>query len=303
MELYKKYRPSSFKRIVGNQKTVNQLTSMIEKKKLPHTILFFGPSGCGKTTLARIVRKELNCSDHDFAEVNCADFRGIDMVRDIRNRMNLAPVGGSVRVWLIDECHKLSNDAQNAFLKILEDTPAHVYFFLCTTEPQKLLSTIRSRASTMPVEALKTKETEALLNYVLKKEQKEINIDVLSSIAEAAEGGSRKALVLLDQVLSLENEDEQLECIKSAEMNRQAIEIARALMNPKTNWKTMSAILRGVDEDPESLRYMILGYCTAILLKTANKRAAFIIDEFRDNYFDAKKAGLVADCFSVIFGE
>jgi len=103
MELYKKHRPMTFKRIVGNTTVTEQLVSMTRQSQFPHASLFSGPSGCGKTTLARIMRNKLDCGDPDFAEVNCADFRGIDMVRDIRSRMNLAPMSGECRVWLIDE--------------------------------------------------------------------------------------------------------------------------------------------------------------------------------------------------------
>ena len=154
MELYKKYRPKNFKRIVGQPTITEQLTSMTRSNQFPHSSLFSGPSGCGKTTLARIMRNKLDCGDQDFQEVNCADFRGIDMVRDIRNRMNLAPIGGECRVWLIDEAHQLSSQAQNAFLKILEDTPSHVYFMLATTDPQKLIPTIRTRCAEFKVSSL-----------------------------------------------------------------------------------------------------------------------------------------------------
>src|SRR5690606_3369465 len=108
---------------------------------IPHAMLFTGPSGCGKTTLARILRVKLRCSDNDFQEINAADFRGIDSIRSMRQQVGAAPLGGDSRIWLIDEAHSMTADAQNAFLKLLEDTPRHVYFFLATTDPQKLKKT------------------------------------------------------------------------------------------------------------------------------------------------------------------
>jgi len=143
------------------------LAQMVKRNKVPHTLLFSGPPGCGKTTLARILRKKLNCGKYDFSEVNCADFRGIDMVRDIRSHLQQAPISGDCRVWLIDEAHKLSNDAQNAFLKMLEDTPNHVYFFLATTNPQKLLKTIRTRCTEVVVKSLGDKNMEELIDDVI----------------------------------------------------------------------------------------------------------------------------------------
>ncbi len=129
-ELYKKHRPKEFKKMVGNVSTVQTLVNMIKRDTLPHTILFHGPSGCGKTTLARILKNQLDCSDVDFKELNCSDHRGVDTIREITRTMNMAPTGGKVRIWLLDEVHQMTKDAQNAALKIFEDTPNHVYFLL-----------------------------------------------------------------------------------------------------------------------------------------------------------------------------
>ena len=127
-ELYKKYRPKSFDRVNGQEAAIKSLSTFVEKGKIPHAILFTGPSGSGKTTLARIITKHLECGFSDFQELNCADLTGIEEVRKIRQRMNYACMGGKSRVWIIDEAHKLSNAAQNAFLKMLEDTPKPVSY-------------------------------------------------------------------------------------------------------------------------------------------------------------------------------
>ena len=133
-ELYKKYRPSSLKGIIGNEATVRTLANMLERKTLPHTLLLQGPSGCGKTTLARILQAQLSCSEMDFCRAELLRFqrRG----HHTGNCKTDAPCsdGGMARIWLLDEVHQMTKDAQNAALKILEDTPNHVfYFFLCTT--------------------------------------------------------------------------------------------------------------------------------------------------------------------------
>ncbi len=304
-ELYKQYRPQKFSEIVGQDDAIRVLNDFGRRKAMPHTILLSGPSGCGKTTIARILRKKLHCSDVDFRELNCADFRGIDMVRDIRSRVSLAPIGGKCRIWLIDECARLTTDAQNAFLKILEDTPSHVYFFLATTEPQKLLKTIRTRATDIRVSLLRRTEMEKLLRTILEKEGTTISDEPIDRIIEVAEGSPRKGLVLLGSVIGLENEDEQLAAIRAGDVKGQAIMIARALIKPGVGWPEVANILREIDEEPESLRWMILSYCTTVLLSGGKlaDRAYQIVDVFRDNFYDSKRAGLVAACWEVVCGE
>lgn len=304
MELYKRHRPKTFKRVVGQRETVSALENFIAQKKVPHALLFSGPSGCGKTTLARILKTELGCADGDFFEINCADFRGIDMVRDIRRMMGFAPSGGACRIWLIDECHKLSNDAQNAFLKILEDTPGHVYFFLATTDPHKLLKTIQTRCTELPVRLLTEKETREMMDLVLKREGKSVPEEVLEQIIRDSLGSARMALVLLDKIVDLPPE-EMLETAKaSAAALNTTIELCRALIRGAP-WKEVATILKGLTAEPESVRHAVLGYARTVLLgggKTAD-RAFLIVDSFRSNFFDSKEAGLAAACYEVLHGE
>jgi DNA polymerase III gamma/tau subunit len=298
-ELYKKYRPKSFKDVIGQDEVVRSLIEMGKSDTIPHTILFTGPSGCGKTTLARILKVKLKCSDRDFYEINGADARGIEMIRDIRSRMFLAPIGGDCRIWLCDEAHQLTGPAQESFLKILEDTPSHVYFFLASTDPSKLKRTIITRSTEIKVKELTEQQIIALVNDVCRKEEKEVSEAIPKKIAEIAEGSARKALVLLHQIISIDDEEKQLETLQRADVKREAIEIARALLNDKTSWKQMAEILKNVKEDPEQIRWMVLGYASKVALSRPD-RACAIIDEFRDNFFDSKRAGLIASCYNVL---
>jgi len=163
MELYKKHRPTDFDEMVGQDNSVKRLKVKIDNDELPHFILFTGPTGCGKTTLARIVRRKLHCSRHDFIE---GAPRKIEDVRLIKRRVNQAPMKGNCRVWLIDECHKLTSDAQDEFLKMLEDTPSHVYFLFTTTDPQKLKATIKNRATQVTVKPLSDSDLNKLLTDI-----------------------------------------------------------------------------------------------------------------------------------------
>jgi DNA polymerase III gamma/tau subunit len=248
------------------------------------------------------MRNKLDCGDQDFQEVNCADFRGIDMVRDIRNRMNLAPIGGECRVWLIDEAHQLSSQAQNAFLKILEDTPSHVYFMLATTDPQKLIPTIRTRCAEFKVSSLNPMDAATLLGVVCEKEKIELPEEVMECLIKHGDGSPRKLLVLLDGIRHLEGEEDQLESIRNSDGRREAIQLARLLIYPDTTWNDVRKVLQEITEEPESLRWMVLGYANSVLLKGGQQKekAYLIIDAFRDNFYDSKKAGLSAACWEII---
>lgn len=301
-ELYKVHRPVAFKQVIGQPEAVEVLNKLGKTKSIPHAILFSGPSGCGKTTLARILRKKLKCHDADFTELNSADFRGIDMVRGIRAKVGMAPMASPCRVWMIDEVHQLTTAAQDAFLKLLEDTPGHVYFFLCTTDPQKLKKTIRTRCTDIRVRELKIPEITQLLLNVAEEEEATLPEAVADRIAELAEGSARRALVLLHSVIHIEDEDEQLDALQRVDVEGEAIKIARALMKKKPNWKEVANLLKATKEDPEQLRWMVLGYAKSVLLNGANPRAYLMIEAFRDNFYDSKMAGLVAACYEVVHG-
>ncbi len=301
IELYKRFRPKSLKRIVGNNETVKALENMLEKGTLPHSILFHGPSGCGKTTLARILSRELGCKKMDFEERNSADFRGIDSIRSIINNMHLQPVG-DCRVYLIDECHRQTLDAMNASLKMLEDTPDHVYFFLCTTEPEKLIKTIRNRCTSMPVSPVGENDLRTLAKRIMRREKMSVADEVIDELIDKAEGSPRAFLVGLDSIKNLEP-DEQLEAAKQSITEREeVINLCRALIKG-SNWSVVSKILKELDVEPESARRAILGYCQACLLNPKpNPKAFEIIDIFRDPLYDLGRPGLIAGCFEIVQG-
>jgi len=316
MELYKKYRPRTLKGVVGQDAAVASLQRLIDGNRVPHTLLFTGPSGCGKTTVARILKDVLRCGDADWIEMNCADFKGIDMVREIRRNANLSPMAGDCRIWLIDEAHKLTGDAQNAFLKLLEDTPRHVYFFLATTDPQKLIKTIHTRATEIKLGAMSVSALETVLKRVCLKEGVELTETVISEIAEAADGSARKALVILEQVMGLEGEEAQLQAIATTALDKtDAFRLAQLLFNwdRRATWSDIADVLRRLaNDDPEAIRYVVLGYARSCLLGKSGGSAprtevcwkAFkIIDIFGRNFYDSKMAGLAAACWEAFAGK
>jgi DNA polymerase-3 subunit gamma/tau len=300
MSLYLKYRPTDLNQVKGNSDVLKTLGSLLEKgKDCPHTFLLHGPTGCGKTTIARIIATKLNCIGQDLYELDSAHFRGIDTVREVRKMSKLKAIEGATRVWIIDECHKMTNDAQNALLKILEDTPAHVYFVLCTTEPQKLLSTIKGRCSQFQVVPLPETQMKGLLKKIARDEGETLTEEVLNVIVESSTGHPRNAIQILEQVLNGDPTRRQETAFKAAEQLSATIELCRALMG-RSPWTKIAAILNGLkDQEAESIRRAVLGYCQAILLKGDNILAASILEVFIEPFYDSGFPQLVFACYTI----
>jgi DNA polymerase III gamma/tau subunit len=200
----------------------------------------------------------------------------------------------------VHNCHKMTNDAQNALLKILEDTPQHVYFILCTTDPQKLIPTIKGRCSTFQVKPLMDSQMFHLLRSIVKAEEKNMEKPVYEQIILDAQGHARNALQVLDQVLRVDT-DKRLEMARrSAEEMSQSIELCRALIGG-SNWKKVADILKGLkDQEAEGIRRHVLGYAQSVLLNGTNDQAAAVIEAFLEPLYDVGFSGLVYGCYSVM---
>lgn len=300
MSFARKYRPKSFKTFIGNQKTVEAVQGILDGRT--HSFMITGPTGCGKTTMGRIIANELQCVGQDFCEMDSADFRGIDTIRNLRKQIQYRPIekDSKCRVFLMDEVHKLTGDAQSALLKNLEEPPDHIYFILCTTDPQKVIPTIRGRCVQLSVSPLSDEQMKRLLKRVSKRERIELPEEVMEQIIEDSAGFPRNALKILDKISALAPE-EMLETAKQeAAVQNQAIELCQALIK-KAGWKQVSNILQGLkDEEPESIRRLVLGYCSSVLLKSGNSDAFFILESFEDPLYDIGRPGLVLACYRAV---
>lgn len=288
MSLYQKHRPTELKDVVGNSAVIESLRSQLEvPKDMPHAFLFHGPTGCGKTTLARIIAKELGCKGDNIVEIDTAQFRGIDTVRDMAKKAQYVTLNGPVRTYIIDEVHSATRDAQNAMLKILEDTPPHIFFILCTTDPQKLLPTIRGRCNIYQVSRISDKDMTKLITRVVKKEKiKKLDDLVVRSIVESALGHPRNALTILEKVIKASPKKQLKIAKEEAENQNASIDLCRAL--GKGNWKQVSSILKGLKgEDPEDIRRAVLGYATSVLLNGNNETYARILEEFAEPTYNS----------------
>lgn len=307
-ELYRKIRPTSYKQVVGQPTAIKTLQGYIKNKAVPHVLGFFGHTGTGKTTLARITAKKVGCDtdSEDFQEINAADFNGIETARNIRKIVPIKPMYGTARVWVLDEAHSLSSEAQKAFMKVLEEAPEWAYFFFCTTDPEKLIAPIKGRCQIITT----NKIDDAAMHDLLERAMQEaypgqtISEKLMDPLLECADGSARKLLQTLESIMQLEPAD-RLVSIYSADTKKQGIDLARLLMDRgKPSWDKARDILANLSDEPEKVRQIVLSYCSACMLKNYKPdRCSAIINLFAEPWFSIKSnAGLVNACYEAIHG-
>ncbi|WP_341215123.1 DNA polymerase III subunit gamma/tau [uncultured Wocania sp.] len=207
----RKYRPQTFKDVVGQQAITNTLLNAIENNHLAQALLFTGPRGVGKTTCARILAKMINSDgsetgDEDFAfnifELDAASNNSVDDIRNLTDQVRIPPQVGKYKVYIIDEVHMLSQAAFNAFLKTLEEPPKHCIFILATTEKHKIIPTILSRCQIFDFKRITVKDAKGYLKYIADEQGVKAEDDALHIIAQKADGAMRDALSIFDRVVS-----------------------------------------------------------------------------------------------------
>lgn len=306
MELYKKYRPNSLDEVIGQDSVVASLKSFLEKDILPHTILFTGSSGIGKTTIARILAREMGLADSEIesSEYNMSDkeLRSIEGIKNLIADIDFVSFTGKPKVFILDECDQITADAQKELKKPLEDTPGHVYFFLCTTKPEKLVRDIRTRATEITLEAINSRTLGRHLRNIADKEGVRLSIDFSTKIAEKANGSARQAIVILEQIITTDEDKREalLDTIILTPKD-ETDNLAQMLLNKKP-WSVVKEVVKNIKDEAENVRFNVLGYCNSVLLGDNSKmysRAYEIISTMSDSYIMTGKAGLTRDCYTL----
>ena len=199
--LYRKYRPTKLSELVGQEEAVSLINNQIENENLGHAYLFLGPRGVGKTSLARIIALQLGCDPiFDISEIDAASHNKVDDIREMNESVNfIASSPGKKRVFILDEVHMLSNAASNAFLKTLEEPPEHIIFILATTEPERVLETIKSRTTQIVFKKITEDEIIKTLKKIGKKEKIDLDVEIIKMIANSSDGSLRDAINLFEQ--------------------------------------------------------------------------------------------------------
>lgn len=303
-EIYKRYRPKTFGQLVGSNASIDSLKKKLKKGKVPHSTLFVGDSGCGKTSTARILADQLGAKESDICEINSAHFKGIDSIRQIRQDMQRAPFG-KCRVWILNEVHQYSVPVQDAMLEMLEDTPKHVYFMLTTTNGQKLQEPFKNRCTVVVMKKIKEGDMKKLIRDICRKEKKKLKSDVVEALIEKADGTPRKALVILDTILHLKTKAKQIEVIQRQDIKDQVDFLANGLIFKywDLKWPAVQKMIEAIEEEGESIRYMMVAYCNKILLSPNTKfhqRAAVVMDNFSMSMAHMPgKSGVTLACYQL----
>lgn len=274
--LHIKYRPQTLDDVIGQDAAVTNLKQLFAKNRAPHTFLFTGPSGCGKTTLARIVGNMLDCA---VVEVDAARYSGIDQMRALLDGAKYAGLqGGGRKLYIIDEAHSLSKATWQTLLLSTEQPPEHLYFALCTTEPDKVPKTIRTRAHAYDLKPVKWDLLSEYLGYVANEEGLDIaDEEFLNIAARHAEGSPRQALVYLSMLDGIVDKKEALRLVEDADAQSEGpIMLARLLVSGKgATWPAVRKIMEGLaDVAPETIRLTVLSYATAALSKEDKEGSA-----------------------------
>lgn len=280
--LHVKYRPRALKDVLGQGPSVRSLEDVLRAKARPHCYLFTGPSGCGKTTLARILAAEFRCDPSGLIEVDAASKSGVDDVRALTEPLHYLGFGALPNKGIIiDECHRLSKNAWDAFLKVTEDCPAHVFFFFCSTEPDKVPKAMVTRSVTYALRPVPFDDLVDLLEDVAKDEGYDCSQKMLQMVAQAAEGSPRAALTMLAKVHGLTDTGDIQSLLQRADDDPELIDLCRAMVRGGEDftWPRVCAVLKAMDLPAESVRIMVANYLSSCALNArSDKEATRILD-------------------------
>lgn len=269
--LYRKYRPQSFKEVVGQEHITNVLEGSIKQGNVGHAYLFSGTRGLGKTSIARIFAKEIGCNSSDLYEIDAASHTGVDHMRELADNVYTQPFESPYKVYIIDEVHMLSKSAFNAFLKTLEEPPSYVVFILATTEESKLPDTIVSRCQRFTFKKPSRNVLAEVVTKVAKDEGFTLELQAAELTALLADGSFRDALSILQKILTSSSDKkvsvEEVEQVTGAPRRQLVHDCITALANKDTE-KALATIRSAEDAGVEMKTFLtlILDYLRSVLL-------------------------------------
>ena len=296
-----KYRPPTFDEFFGNEGLKKTLQAILNRPlaNIPHSFLLYGPPGTGKTTLARIIKRELKCSDYDYHELNAADLRKIDDMRAVISEAPLAPLKGKIKIYYWDEAHQLISYSKDAVLKILEEPPSHVFFLLSTTEPERIPKTIQQRCTKLQTRLLPPPVAAEHLMSVIKREKiSGISKEVIKTIIRASEGSAREALTLLDSIKDNPTEEGINYLITLSKDTQALCRELLAVVQERSSWSDVRKIVTALECDPEQARQHVLNYLSKVLLSTGDKKIYEAMTYFTESFYSAGRAGLIMACYA-----
>lgn len=274
--LHVKYRPKTFKEVLGQDPVVKSLQQVLKAKALPHSYLFTGDSGTGKTTLARIMASMLEVDPSNIVEIDAATNNGIDVMRDIMTPLRYHGFGDTPnKLVILDEAHMLTKQAWASLLKTVEEPPAHVFFFFCTTDAGKVPENIATRCLSYSLKLLRHDDLMDLLEGVCENEGLDPSNEILNLIAQSCGGSPRKALVQLAMIHDCESSNEAAILLETPMDNKEIIDLCRALVKGDLTWQKLTATLKALNEMPaESIRIVIVNYLNSCLMGARNDKDA-----------------------------
>lgn len=276
LPLQLKYRPKHLDDVVGQSEVIKSIRKSIAASTRPHCFILTGPAGVGKTTIARILAHGFGCGAASIIEVDAASNSGIDAMKDVVATARYQGFGSEPnKAFIIDECHSLSKAAWQSLLKPIEEPPEHVYYFLCTTEAGKIPDTITSRCNNYLLKPVRYDDLLDLLEHVCDAEHYQTPDGILKQIAQAAGGSPRRALVMLNMVYDVTDQDEAARILETPLENKEIIDLCRALVKGNMNWQDVTNGLKALgDTNPESIRIAIVNYLNACIMGARSDNAA-----------------------------